>query len=286
MTTEANIRRLAFIRYLYSLAEEQAERPEPTCAVALLLFHDAAELFLQLSSEELNTGATRPEFMEYFTLLNEKLKPGHLSSQESMRRLNKARVALKHHGTLPSRLDLDSFRATAAEFFRANTRLVFRLDLEDVSLVRLIGYEPARSCMLQADHEIEAGNRTRALEQIALAFEHLITHEERKQGTSQYPPIFSLSRSDLEDVSSRELPRYLEGLEALVKRLQADVRWLSLGLDLRRVRRFRQLTPEAVVAPSGVSDVWTVDLSQTSNQDVDFCYNFVIEAALRLETQP
>jgi len=39
--------------------------------------------------------------------------------------MNKARVALKHHGTFPSRLDIESFRASTASLSEDNTPLVF-----------------------------------------------------------------------------------------------------------------------------------------------------------------
>lgn len=96
------IKRLAFIKYLYKLAVDQSKRPEPLCSASILTFHDAIELFLQLASEHLNVGKQQPSFMEYWDLISQKLSNQELTQKESMRRLNRARVALKHHGTLPS----------------------------------------------------------------------------------------------------------------------------------------------------------------------------------------
>jgi len=51
--------------------------------------------------------------MEYWDLnlikqgLQKKEMEGELTQKESMRRLNRARVALKHHGTMPSKLDIE-----------------------------------------------------------------------------------------------------------------------------------------------------------------------------------
>lgn len=50
-------RRLAFIRYLYLVGERQSRHPEPFGSAALLTFHDAVELFLQLASEKLDASS-------------------------------------------------------------------------------------------------------------------------------------------------------------------------------------------------------------------------------------
>ncbi|HBX87013.1 MAG TPA: hypothetical protein DEG09_00170 [Marinilabiliaceae bacterium] len=95
------MQRLAFIKYLYTVAVEQSKQPEPLSSSSILSFHNSIELFLQLASEYLDVGSKSPGFMDYWELLEPKLTEGGLTQKESMRRLNKARVALKHHGTLP-----------------------------------------------------------------------------------------------------------------------------------------------------------------------------------------
>lgn len=47
-------KQLSFIKYLFSIGFEQAERPEPMCYAALLTFHDSVELFLNLSAQHLD----------------------------------------------------------------------------------------------------------------------------------------------------------------------------------------------------------------------------------------
>jgi hypothetical protein len=106
--------------------------------------HDAVELFLQLSSEHLNVGTGHPGFMDYWDVLNVKLAPKELEQKESMRRLNKARVALKHHGTFPSNLDIESFRVSTTNFFQENTPLVFGVALDDISLIEFVNPDSSR----------------------------------------------------------------------------------------------------------------------------------------------
>jgi len=112
------VKRLAFTKYLYQTAVAQSRAPSPLSCASLLTMHDAVELFLQLASEHLNAGSGHPGFMDYWDILNKKLDPNELEQKESMRRLNKARVALKHHGTFPSDLDIEAFRASVTAFFK------------------------------------------------------------------------------------------------------------------------------------------------------------------------
>jgi hypothetical protein len=69
------------------------------CSAALLMFHDAVESFLLMTGEHLGAPSTY-EFEKYWRLP----LPGGavLPVQQGMTRLNKLRVALKHHGGHPS----------------------------------------------------------------------------------------------------------------------------------------------------------------------------------------
>lgn len=62
-----------------------------------------------------------------------------------MRRLNRARVALKHHGTMPSKLDIEAFRGSTTNFFEDNTGIVFGIRFTDISLVDLVQCKDAKN---------------------------------------------------------------------------------------------------------------------------------------------
>src|ERR1043165_1201358 len=109
-------RRLAFAKYLHNLGVVQSKLPSPIGAAAILMFHDAVEFFLQIASEHLNVGKPQLNFIDYWDLLSSHL-PEPLSHKEAMRRMNKSRVALKHHGTTPSTEDIRAFRESTSEFF-------------------------------------------------------------------------------------------------------------------------------------------------------------------------
>ena len=50
LSTET-MRRLAIVKYLYTQALEQERKGDPLAGLALLPFHDAVELFLQVAAE-------------------------------------------------------------------------------------------------------------------------------------------------------------------------------------------------------------------------------------------
>ncbi len=57
------VRRLAFIRFLYTEGLEDARRAQPLASTALPMFHDAVEMFLLLAAEHL--GVTLPKHVDF-----------------------------------------------------------------------------------------------------------------------------------------------------------------------------------------------------------------------------
>ena len=120
---------------------------------AVLTFHDAVELFLSLAAEHLNVGRSSLGFMEYFEVLKAPLGQD-LAQKESMRRLNSARVGLKHSGTLPSKMSIEGFRASTTEFFETNVPTVFSVDFDSISLVDLVSGSAAYQHIRQAQDDV------------------------------------------------------------------------------------------------------------------------------------
>jgi hypothetical protein len=191
MLNESVVRRLAFIKYLYKVAVEQSQRPEPLCSASILTFHDAIELFLQLASEYLEVGKGWPSFLEYWEILASKLPAGLPTQKESMRRLNRARVALKHHSPLPSKLDIEAFRASATNFFEKNTPLIFYIKFSEISLIELVQCEETKNNLKESAQLLEQNKIEESLDKVALAFAQLIDdYESRKKGQFGRSPFF------------------------------------------------------------------------------------------------
>src|SRR5437660_2331558 len=174
MLDEAKMRRLAMIQYTYTIAVDQCQKPEPLNMVALLLFHDAVELFLMLASEHLHAGKVGKEFLAYWEPINQKL-PGHdFGHKDSMGRLSAARANWKHHGICISTTEMGDFRKNVADFFRDNTSKVFGIAFEAISMAMLVQSEEVRNRLTEAERLSSVGEIKAAIRETAIAFQDLL----------------------------------------------------------------------------------------------------------------
>jgi hypothetical protein len=278
---DSAVRRLVFVRLLSRLAADQAQAPEPLCFAALLTMHDCVELFLHLAAERLNIGKKRTEFMQYFELI-EPVLGEPLAQRETMRRLNSARVALKHHGTQPGRREVGTFAVAVEDFLSSNAPRVFGLDIGAISLAQLVTEETVRASLERADNQFEQGDIPEALVSIAEAFARLL---------KAYRVGSTLTRN-LEE-AARQLDRaigsaYSRGpagkMAKAIEELADEVALLRHGVDTRDLTLFRSLTPTVAIAMAGNAQaVWAHDSSSITARDARLCYDFVVDSALRIQ---
>jgi len=281
------MKRLAFIRYLFNLAIEQSQRPEPMCSSAILTFHDSVELFLQLGSEHHCVSKKTNEFMEYWQILKDE-KGLELGQKVSMRRLNKARVGLKHNGTLPSRLTIDDFRISVTNFFDENTPLLFGIDFFGISLIELVQSERVKKNLLDAEEYLTKEDYENSLDKVALAFRQLIDdYEDRKRDKFGRSPFFfgdSLTFVGSAHIGTRMVKVIPDEVIRSIEALQNAVKIISLGLDYRRYAKFRLLTPFVIRFIGGKYDVQRIKRKEElTKEEIHFCINFVIESAVMLQ---
>ena len=289
------VKRLAFIKYFYKVAVEQSQRPEPLCSASILTFHDAIEFFLQLASEYLDVGKKQPLFMEYWKILASKLPKGMPTQKESIRRLNRARVALKHHGTSPSKLDIEAFRASATNFFEENTAAIFDIKFSEISLIELVQCEGTKNNLKESEQLLEENKIEESLDKVAISFTQLIdNYESRKRGHFGRSPFFfgesltflSSFHMGIDRSQVGKLADFVDKIKESVEALQVAVKILSLGVDYRRYVKFRLLTPHIDRALAGnylISRGNWGEKGVPSVEDVQFCIDFVIESAVILQ---
>jgi len=289
------VKRLAFIKYFYKVAVEQSQRPEPLCSALILTFHDAIEFFLQLASEYLDVGKKQPLFMEYWEILASKLPKGMPTQKESIRRLNRARVALKHQGTSPSKLDIEAFRASATNFFEENTATIFDIKFSEISLIELVQCEETKNNLKESEQLLEENKIEESLDKVAISFTQLIDdYESRKRGHFGRSPFFfgesltflSSFHMGIDRSQVGKLADFVDKIKESVEALQVAVKILSLGVDYRRYVKFRLLTPHIDRALAGnylISRGNWGEKGVPSVEDVQFCIDFVIESAVILQ---
>lgn len=293
-----HIKRLAFIKYLFTVGVDQSKMQEPLSSSSILLFHDAVELFLQLSSEYLNVRKNKIEFMEYWDIIVPQLSGNELFQKESMRRMNKARVSLKHHGTFSSSLDIEGFINSTTEFFHQNTPLIFGIQFSEINLVDFIEPDTARNLLKEVEPLLLRNNKYEAIKNISIAFEIVLDHYENKAIDKYGKSPFDFG-SGFTNRSRPAMYSHYYGsgntqpdmlvLDAL-ESLSSAVKVLSLNLDYRKYSKYRIISLHINKTVGGSYHVIPQnDLEKINNKSIDelfileditFCYNFVIETGL------
>jgi hypothetical protein len=242
----------------------------PASAISVLLFHDAVELFLAMAVDAKNIRVRSDiSFLEYW----DKLKD--LRMKKAMTRLNKARVAFKHHGNLPSSTDIEEYRVHTRDFFRENTVKYFAVSFEAISLVELVKPEQARPHLRKAQERLSDDDPKQAIVEVTKAF-LIVTN----RGTiSPFPPAGS---SNPFSHGEQELRSFADAITEKVARLQDQVTMLSLGLDYRDFLRFRSIVPSVARSQSGKFQVRTTPGLEPSEEEVAFALEYVVETAIRM----
>ena len=129
---------------------DQSHKPEPFAAVAVLTFHDACEMFLQIAAE--HHGIIPPrQFLDYWTLFEQQV-----TLKASMDRLNRARTTLKHGGVLPAHAEIEGFRASVTSFLQDNALSLLGVNLNDVSLTSMVKSDDVRGPLELAEMALSA----------------------------------------------------------------------------------------------------------------------------------
>jgi hypothetical protein len=292
------MRRLTLIRHLYNIGVSQSMEAEPRSGLALLPFHDAVEMFLQLASERHGAGATnKAQFMEYWDLLSK--KDVILTQKDGMKRLNTARVSLKHSGILCAAVDLEGIRATTTNFFQENTEKVFHIPFHTISLVALISDKEIAQHVADAEKALSAKDYKKTLVHIKTAFILSLRQYETKARAASHqahdPTLLSSTLHRLSPFHASDLARGLEGdasraardiaeaVESMASSFGEAITVIGYGLDFHTYLEFKANTP---FAHETISGNIIPEFFQEPTQDTETiqrCINFVVDTAIRLK---
>ena len=159
------VRRLVLSRYILSLGLQHERGPqEASRFTAINLLQDAIELFLLAAADHLNIGIGKSEtFDQYIVKIAGKISPKELPLRVPIVQLNKARVAAKHDGLIPSPDDLARHALVAREFVEEASRVLFDKEFHCISLVDLITEGKAKEHCAAAETAYEAGEYVNCL---------------------------------------------------------------------------------------------------------------------------
>ena len=145
MPIEQNILyRLVLVKYLQGLSEQNFGIHSYTNAIAILHLHDAIELFYNASADYL--GIVYPKKCEFdqYPKEIEKEKGIKLSNLSEISRLNKTRVAIKHHGTFPDPKDVAYYIQAGKGFLAEGFELIYGMDINEICVSEIINNSDAK----------------------------------------------------------------------------------------------------------------------------------------------
>lgn len=207
-------KRLAMIRHLFDLGDRERTGHFPGSAV--LHFHDAIEMFLQLGLEH-HSGETkaRSEFLQLFDALKAKVE--ELNGRDALARVNDTRIAVKHKAIDISAEEVMRCYERTRDFLSQNSVSVFGIDIFAAALSDRISDEKVRNTVKAAEASLEAGQFQELIRQAAIAFDAV----SRRSGIiSRTPPA--------------------NGVDAA---LATKINFTAIGIAHDRLTRFKTLTP-------------------------------------------
>ena len=280
-------KRLSIIKFLFRNGLEQSLQAEIISFYAVLTFHDSVEMFLKLAAEYYNVKADNFNFLDYWDKL-----PHPLTLKESMKKLNLIRVALKHKGVIPAKVEIEAARIIVSDFFEQNTPTLFGINFDQISLFDLVSYEGVKKILISSDTALANGNTTTCVELATTAFhELLLTYKESKRSWWGYThldfgePIggdYSIAHSINDD-----LPIIAPAIEEINRKFEliySSIEILALGLDYKKFIKFRVLAPTATKIEGSDKYIFEITGNRIWNKkNCQFLIDFVLDSALKLQ---
>ncbi len=290
------IKRLAFAKYLIERGNQESVKSEPLSSIALLHYHDALELVFNLVLEDKNiTVNSNTSFMQYFDKINEWLKNDEKTELElrpSLVKLKERRVNLKHKGLFPSKTDIEESKFTANNLFEGLCKNVYELNIQEISLIELIENTRVKGFIKEAIDSYN-DNQKNAIEKISFSLEFLIRdYESSKTSKFGESPFFfgeDLTHLDSffmgEEMTGNKMKEFVDKVNKSIESMQKAVKILAFGLNYKKYIKFRLLIPEPdwYLASGILPKVNLPPNAKISQEDFDFCVNYLIECSLKLQ---
>lgn len=286
LNNEIIIRRLATIKYLYTMGVQQSKQADTVAGFSILSFHDCIEMFLLLVAEHNNTKTEKFAFMDFWT------KFPNLTLRESMRALKDRRVHIKHKGLFPSKSDIEISRIGTTDFLEQNTHIQFNLDFKHISFFDLINNVEVRRYLQLAEEKANNESFDDSLMYASFAFKELIyTYESSKR--YWYQRTFDMGEKIGKEYESliggrsrgRE-ERWFKDITNTVNQLQEVLKLTGFGIDYKKYSVFKLLTPYVYRDMSGNYHSHrkaSEEGVKTNRDNCKFCIDFVLDCVIKLQ---
>ena len=251
--------------------------------MATSLLQDSVESFLRIVLEygRVDVKDTAP-FGDLVAKIGDKYEVV-VEHKAAISRLNRARVAFKHHGLTVSKIDAFGFVTTVEAFLVEVSNSIWKIDFRSVSLISQLGHRRTENWLHKAEELAKTGDYRGSISCASKAMAIYWSYGSRWTDPWQRD-MGSLLHFD-DDLGlgvSVDLFSVVEQIESI--RMHLDL--MMQGVDIVDYRRFRELTPTVYI-----SDKNTIVVTgerplreelHPSREDAYFCIDFVVESALMI----
>lgn len=307
MTKPDIIKRLAYIKLFYRIGVEQSTQAEALAFTSVLTIHDAIDWFMTLAclknsiteaqklaaitaKDPKRKGKTNVYLMDYFTILPS------LKHEADVNNINSLRNNLKHKFILPSQLGISETVNTARLFFEDNTKAIFSLNFDDISIIDLISSKEIKQLLTNAVDFQNKKDTENCVKEISKAYYELWQIDVafiRSKKQFSYIDIYSIPHLQIPQLEDKPeiqmLKLYIDSIINAYNRnfqeLNDSMKIFALGIEYRKFLKFKSLIPSTSIKDS--SGIYHVtkpnNLDTITEDDLTFAIEFLVDCTLHVE---
>ena len=234
-------------------------------------------------------------FMEFWARVKEKtnLEPSY---KDRFRALNDLRSNFKHHALLPNAEEIRGLAFVVPLFYEELCRNIFRFEFTEVSLGNLMPEGELRNRVKAAERLNEAKDFDGSVTELAIVMELMFgTMFPDPPRDDPWANLFQFNHVSHEEMllrtgqvgskAVRAIDDSFDQMQSQIDEVRHVVSLVAWGVDLRDYIRFRRITPNVYKSRSGdFQCFWRQEIMLTDD-DADFCLQFVIDTALKVEAK-
>jgi hypothetical protein len=193
--------------------------------------------------------------------------------------LNTARVNFKHYGNASPDAIIRRHADRAEEFVRTLCLHAFGVNLETVSLLVFISNSEVRAHIERSQDALKAGELQTAMEELRLGFDLLVDDYINRKvwhpGKTLFStkPSFMPAKHDLKFLGIEKLSDWIDAIDQWV-------RYLSLGIDMRRYAFFDAHAPRIAHVLNGEYHAYPREGVNLTDDVYKRSFKFVVDTAL------
>lgn len=286
---EIRLKRLSFAKYLVSIGNLNSENVIPFSATAILNYHDAIEFIFDLILEDNGESSNNYNFMKCFDRINEIIKKNNKSPSSlrgGLEKLKDRRKNLKHKGYFPSENDIQEAKSLTINLFNELCDKLYSLNYEEINLIYLLNDSKTKDYLLQVTKNDD--DKT-VITNLSLAFEYLLKDYENTKRTFYIKSPYQFLRRkpktshDLKLDNKDPMKKFVDELNDNLISLEENMKILAFGIDYNEYAKFRNIVPDVTWFMGGNFMVNFRGNETINENEINFCLNFIIESALKLQ---